>query len=49
MKNIYELIDEIEIISDTHKKFYKHMLKNRYEKIIKYSYEKLIEKEDKKK
>lgn len=49
MKDIYELIDEIEIISDTHKKFYKHMLKNRYEKIIKYSYQKLIEKEDKKK
>lgn len=49
MKDIYELIDEIEIISDTHKKFYKHMLKNRYEKIIKYSYQKLIEKENKKK
>lgn len=39
---IYDLIDEIDIISDIHKEFYKVMLKNRYEKIIKYSYEKLI-------
>lgn len=39
---IYELIDDITIISNIHKEFYKIMLKNRYEKILKFSYEKLI-------
>ena len=39
---IYELIDDITIISDTHKSFYKTMIKNRYEKIIAYSYKKLV-------
>ena len=38
---IFKLIDDIQIISDVHKEFYKVMLKARYEKIIKYSYLKL--------
>ena len=41
LDEINALIDEIEIISDVHKAFYKAMLKNRYEKILKNSYEKL--------
>lgn len=35
LDEINALIDEIEIISDVHKAFYKTMLKNRYEKILK--------------
>ena len=42
MEDIYSLIDDINIISDIHKEFYKIMLKNRYEKILKYSYDKLV-------
>lgn len=39
------IIDSIEQISQTHKEFYKHMIKERYEKIISYSYERLKENE----
>lgn len=42
LDEIYKLIDDVNIISDTHKRFYKTMIENRYEKIIKYSYEKLV-------
>ena len=42
LNDIFNLIDEIDIITDTHKEFYKVMIKNRYEKIIKFSYDKLI-------
>ena len=42
LDKIYKLIDDIDIINDTHKKFYKTMIGNRYEKIINYSYEKLV-------
>ena len=42
LEKINELIDDISIISDTQKAFYKCMIKNRYEKIIKYSYLKLV-------
>ena len=42
LEKIFNLIDEIECISETHKQFYKLMLQNRYEKILKYSYEKLV-------
>ena len=42
---IYSIIDDIENISDIHKKFYKHMIKERYEKILKKSYYKLMEEE----
>ena len=41
---INSLIDNITIISSTRKKFYKVMIKERYEKILKYSYSKLKEK-----
>lgn len=41
LQKIYNLIDNITIISSTHKEFYKTMIKNRYDKIIKYSYHKL--------
>ena len=43
LNDIFEIIDDIGIISDTHKLFYKVMIKNRYEKIIKYSYDRLME------
>ena len=42
-KKLFELIDEISIISEIHKKFYKTMLQARYDKILKYSYDKLME------
>ena len=42
LDKIYKLIDDIDIINDTHKKFYKTMIGNRHKKIIKYSYEKLV-------
>ncbi len=42
LEKIFNLIDEIECISETHKQFYKLMLQNRYEKILKYSYDKLV-------
>ena len=38
-------VDELDDISEIHKKFYKHMLNARYEKIIKYSYNKLMGKQ----
>ena len=41
MSDIYNLIDEINEISDIHKQFYKTMLKNRYELILQTSFEKL--------
>ncbi|MCQ2750052.1 MAG: hypothetical protein MJ246_09045 [Clostridia bacterium] len=49
IEKLYEIIDGIEIISNIHKDFYKHMLKARYEMIIKYSYEKLRKTENKEK
>lgn len=42
LNKIFNLIDEISLISNIHKQFYKTMIKHRYEKIIKYSYEKLV-------
>ena len=41
LNKIFDLIDDIDILSTIHKDFYKIMIKNRYEKIIKYSYLKL--------
>ena len=41
MKEIYDIVDRIEIISDVQKDFYKHMLRNRYELIIRDSYRRL--------
>lgn len=38
----FELIDDINIISKTHKMFYKHMLKSRYELLLKDTYERLL-------
>ncbi len=43
LEKINKLIDEISIIKEVHKKFYKMMIKERYEKIIQYSYNKLKE------
>lgn len=40
--SIDELIDSIDIISDIQKKFYKHMIRARYERILLYSYKRLI-------
>lgn len=42
LEKIFNLIDDISVISDIHKTFYKTMIKNRYEEIIKYSYMKLL-------
>ena len=44
-KKICSLIDNISIISDVQKSFYKTMIKERFEKIIKYSYLKLTGKQ----
>ena len=46
LDKINKLIDEIPLISEIHKSFYKLILKERYEKILKYSYIKLRAKED---
>ncbi len=43
---INEIIDNTEFISETHKKFYKHIIKQRYELILKASYEKLKQEEN---
>ena len=43
LQKIFILIDDVEIISDVHKQFYKTMIENRYVKILKYSYLKLTE------
>lgn len=45
LESIYELVDSVEQISQTHKEFYKHMIGARFEKIISYSYEKLMRNE----
>ena len=41
LKEVFNLIDDIQSISEVHKSFYKYMLNERYEKIIKESYNKL--------
>lgn len=46
LDKINKSIDEIPLISEIHKSFYKLILKERYEKILKYSYIKLRAKED---
>lgn len=38
MEDIYKIIDQIDILSETQRRFYKHMLDNRYQLIIKDSY-----------
>ena len=43
LEKIYELIDEIDIINNIHKEFYKEILKFRYNKILVESYNKLME------
>ena len=43
LEEIFRLIDDIDVISDIHKVFYKTMLEHRYKKIIKYSYDKLMD------
>lgn len=45
MGEIYRIVDGTEFLSDIQRKFYKHMLKNRYELIIRDSYNRLKEKE----
>lgn len=45
--DINKLIDEIELISNIQKDFYKYMLKHRFEKIIKFTYKKLREENEK--
>ena len=42
LDKIFSLIDDIDVISNIHKIYYKTMIKHRYEKIIKFSYEKLM-------
>lgn len=44
IQRINSLIDDIEIISEVHKSFYKYMIKERYEKILLYSYKQLEKK-----
>ncbi len=46
ISEIYKIIDETLFITDVHRLFYKHILKNRYELIIKDSYNKLMERKD---
>jgi len=46
INKINKFIDNIELLTNIQKDFYKHIIKNRYEKIIKSSYLKLMEKEN---
>lgn len=41
-EKIFRIIDNTKFISDTQKKFYKHMIQERFNKIIKLSYESLV-------
>lgn len=41
MKKIYNLIDEIDIISDVRKKFYKEVIEGKYQEILTVTYKKL--------
>ena len=43
LNKIYSIIDDISIISDIHKTFYKVMIQARYKLILEYSYNKLME------
>ena len=43
LEKIYKLIDEIDILNNIHKEFYKEILKFRYNKILVESYNKLME------
>jgi hypothetical protein len=43
LNEIYVMIDAIKEIEEFQKKFYKYVIKQRYEKIIKYSYQKLTD------
>lgn len=43
IEKINEVIENISVISNIRKKFYKKIIQLRYEKILKYSYEKLIQ------
>ncbi len=45
-KKINNLIDSIEIISNTHKEFYKYMIRQRYEKILYHAYLRLMGEND---
>lgn len=44
LNEIFRLIDDVDMISDIHRLYYKTMIKNRYEKILEYSYNKLMNK-----
>ena len=48
MNKIYELINNLDMISDLRKEFYCTMLRHRYEKILLESYNDLIKKKGKK-
>ena len=43
-EKIDELIDETPFLTDTHKEFYKYILRQRFEKILLPAYKKLTEK-----
>lgn len=43
MGAIYRIIDDVDIISDTHKLFYRHMLRSRYSKILEPTYRRLAD------
>ena len=44
--NIDNLIDSTPFLTNTHKEFYKYIIKQRYEKILLHAYKKLMEKEN---
>ena len=44
LNEIFRLIDDVDMISDIHRLYYKTMIKNIYEKILEYSYNKLMNK-----
>lgn len=46
LEKMFALIDDTPFITDIHKEFYRHMLKERYERILLYSYDLLQKKEE---
>lgn len=46
LDTVNHIIDQTKFISDIHKRFYKHIIKERFNKIIKFSYKKLVKNDE---
>ncbi len=46
LEKVFKIVDETNYISEIQGKFYKHMIKERFNKIIKFSYDKLVNRDE---